>query len=349
MKTDVSLPQFEYSTPQQWTALDDQLIARLQSDPGLQDAALAAPTPLIEDYVNLGFEIEGVPPLSAGSSRTANFASVSPSYYRVMGIALLRGREFNREDIYASPRVTLISESFAQMYFPNQDPIGKRIVFAFPPAQGVPREIVGVVADIRDVSLNRAPGPIMYIPYAQGPFWGADILVKTSLSPSSVAAAIRHDVAEIDKDLPVSDVVPLADGLRASVAEPRFRTMLLGLFSVLTLVLAAAGIFGVISYSVSYRTHEIGIRMALGASRGNVLWLILSQSARLLLIGLAVGVSAALVFARLLSNLLFGVGPADPLTFAAVAFLLAIVAFAASYIPTRRAMRVDPMVALRYE
>ena len=349
LKTDVSLPQFEYSTPQQWTAFSDQLLMRIQAEPGLQDSALAAPLPLADDFVNLGFEIEGIPPVTKSADRTADYVAVSPNYFHVMGIALLRGRNFTQEDSMSAPPVTLISEGFAHHYFPNEDPIGKRLVFAFPPHEGISREIVGVVGDVRDVALHQEPGAMMYVPFAQAPFWGADIVVKTTLNTSSVAATIRRDVGSIDKDLPVSNVSSMAASISQSVAQPRFRTMLLGLFGVLTLVLAAAGIFGVISYSVSYRTHEIGIRMALGASRESVLWLILSQSAKLLLLGLAVGIPLALVLTRLLSNLLFGVRPSDPLTFAGVAILLALVATAASYVPTRRAMRVDPMVALRHE
>jgi putative ABC transport system permease protein len=349
LKTDVSLPQFEYSTPQQWAAFSDQLLARIQAEPGLQDSAVAAPLPLADGNVNLGFEIEGIPPVSKGTPRAADYVAVSPGYFHVMGIALLRGRNFAQEDSISAPRVTLISEAFAQHYFPNQNPVGKRLVFAFPPHEGIPREIVGVVGDVRDIALHEEPGAMMYVPFAQAPFWGADIVAKTTLNASSVAAAIRRDVAAIDKDLPVSNVTSMAESISDSVAQPRFRTMLLGLFGVLTLVLAAAGIFGVISYSVSYRTHEIGIRMALGATRESVLWLILSQSAKLLLLGLAVGIPVALVLTRLLSNLLFGVRPADPITFAGVAILLALVAMAASYVPTRRAMRVDPMVALRHE
>jgi putative ABC transport system permease protein len=175
MKTDVSLPQFEYSTPQQWAAFSDQLLARIQAEPGLQDSAVAAPLPLADGNVNLGFEIEGIPPVSKGTPRAADYVAVSPGYFHVMGIALLRGRNFAQEDSISAPRVTLISEAFAQHYFPNQNPVGKRLVFAFPPHEGIPREIVGVVGDVRDIALHEEPGAMMYVPFAQAPFWGADI------------------------------------------------------------------------------------------------------------------------------------------------------------------------------
>jgi len=193
------------------------------------------------------------------------------------------------------------------------------------------------------------PGPMMYVPFAQAPFWGGQVVVRSNLSSSSVAASIRKATHEIDKDLPVTDIATLPETLDASVAQPRFRTLLIGLFGLIALLLAAVGIFGVISYSVSRRTHEIGIRVALGATPANVLRLVLGESAKLVLLGLAWGIPAALGLTRFLASLLFEVHPADPLTFIGVAILLTLVALIACYVPARRAMRVDPMVALRYE
>jgi len=190
---------------------------------------------------------------------------------------------------------------------------------------------------------------MMYVPYAQAPFWGANVVVKSTLSLSSVAAAIRQEVRKMDKDLPVTDVAMMPDIIEASVAQPRFRTFLLGLFAAMALVLAVIGIFGVISYSVSCRTNEIGIRVALGAQSADVLKQVLVEGARLVAIGLALGLAGSLAATRLIATLLFGVKPTDPLTFAAVAAILASVTLAACYIPARRATRVDPIVALRYE
>jgi putative ABC transport system permease protein len=266
-----------------------------------------------------------------------------------MSIPLLSGRLFDQRDIMSSPTVTIISKTMAQRYFPNQDPLGKQLNFGFPRGTTAVHEIVGIVGDVRDDSLGQDPRPMVYVPYAQAPFWGANVVVKSTLSPSSVAATIRQEVQKIDKDLPVTDVAMMPDIIEASVAQPRFRTFLLGLFGAMALVLAATGIFGVISYSVSQQTREIGIRMALGAQSGEVLRQVLKEGARMVAVGLALGLMGSLAATRFIATLLFGVKPADPLTFAAVAAMLTIVALVASYIPARRATRVDPMVALRYE
>jgi putative ABC transport system permease protein len=349
VKAEVSLPQFQYSKPQQWTAFSDQLLARIQAQPGLQDSAIAIPVPITDGYINLGFEIVGVPPASQSGSPLANYVSVSPNYFRVMEIPLLSGRLFNQQDIASAPPVTLISKALAQRYFPNQDPIGKHLNFGFPPNADVSREIVGIVGDVRDTSLGDAPGPMMYVPYAQAPFWGANLVLKSTLSTSVVAAAIRQEVQKIDKDLPVTDIAKLPDLLDASVSQQRFRTFLLGLFAAMALILAATGIFGVISYSVSRRTNEIGIRVALGASRSTILRMILRETLILAVVGLAVGLPCALAASHLIAHLLFDVSANDPITLAAVAFTLATVAAFAGFVPARRAMQVDPMVALRHE
>jgi putative ABC transport system permease protein len=349
VKAEVSLPQFEYSTPQQWTAFADDLLARIQAEPGMRDSAVGLPLPLVHPFVNLGFEIEGSPAPPASQARTANYVSATPEYFRVMGIPLLQGREFSREDFASTPRVTIISEAMARMYFPNQNPIGKRLVFGFPPNGEAPREIVGVVGNVRDVELRQAPAAMMYVPFAQAPFWGTVVVVRTNLSVAAVADAIRRDAHAIDKDLPVTDIAAMPELVDATLAQPRFQTLLLGLFSALALTLAAVGIYGVISYSVIQRTHEIGIRMSLGAQPSQVLRLVMGQGIKLALAGVVVGAAAAFALTRLMRSLLFGVSSADPLTFTGVALLLVAVALAACYVPARRAMRVDPMTALRYE
>ncbi len=349
VKAMVSLPQFKYSTQQQWSAFATDLMTRLQAVPGMQNSACAAPLPIKDGQVNLPFEIAGNPPLPAGAANTADYVTASPRYFSVMRIPLIRGRFFSASDSPSSPPVVLISNALARRYFANQNPLGGHMVFGFPLNGAASREIVGVVGDVHDVSLGKKPEAMMYVPFAQAPLYGCEVVVRSRLSASAIAAAIRSETHNIDKNLPVTDVATLPGALSASVAEPRFRTQLLGLFSAIALALAAVGIFGVISYSVSRRTREIGIRIALGATPASVRRLVIGESAKLVFFGLATGIPAALVLTRFLSTLLFDVRPADPVTFVGVAVLLALVAFAASYIPARRAMRVDPMVALRYE
>ena len=349
MNADISLPRFQYSTPQQWAAFSDQLLERIQAEPGMHDSAVVVPRPIVDGNVNLGFDIVGNPSASASASRTANYVAISPGYFRVMGMSLLAGRAFDQHDVASAPRVTVISAAMARLYFPNEDPLGKQITFGFPPDTALAREIVGVVSNVRDVALGKDPGAMMYVPYAQSPFWGANLVVKTTLSLPSVAATIRRDVWNIDKDLPVTDVQAMPDVIEASVAQPRFRAFLLGLFAAMALILAATGIFGVISYSVSCRTNEIGIRVALGASRATILRMVLREGVVLTAAGLAVGVPAALAASRLVEQMLFEVSAHDPATLAMVAGALAAVALVAGYVPARRALRVDPLVALRYE
>jgi putative ABC transport system permease protein len=349
VKADISLPQFQYSTPQQWAAFADELLSRLQSRPGMQNSAMVAPLPIVNGFINLGFSIVGHAPLPPGTSLTANYVAASPKYFSVMGIPLLRGRLFSENDSASTPRVAVISATLAKRYFPNENPLGRQIVIGFPPNGDAPREIVGVAGDVRDVSLSDDPGPMVYVPFAQAPFWGGEVVVKNSLSVSDIANTIRQETAGIDKGLPVTEIESLPEAVSASVAAPRFRTWVLGLFGAMALVLAAVGIFGVVSYSVSRRTQEIGIRMALGATPGNVRRLVMGESAKLVLLGLAIGIPASLVLTRFLSTLLFGVHATDPLTFSGVALLLVLVAMVAAYIPARRAMRVEPTVALRYE
>jgi putative ABC transport system permease protein len=346
---DISLPRYQYSMPEQWATFADNFLRRIQADPGMQDSAVAVPRPIADAQVNVGFDIVGNPASSASASQTADYVSVSPNYFRVLGIPLLSGRIFDPGDTLSAPPVTMISESLARLYFPRQNPLGKQLTFGFHGDRRVAREIVGIVGDIRDRALGQRPGPMLYVPYAQAPFWGANLLVKSSLSPSGVAAAIRQEVQKIDKDLPVTDVALLPDRIDASVSQPRFRTLLLGLFAAMALVLAATGIFGVISYSVSRRTNEIGIRVALGASRGTVLRMVLRETLALTIAGMALGIPCALAASRLLGHMLFGVSASDPATLAAVIIGLAAVATLAGYIPARRATRVNPISALRCE
>jgi putative ABC transport system permease protein len=349
VKAMVSLPQFQYSTPAQWAGFSEELMARLQAQPGMQNSAVAGPLPIVDCCVRLDFQIVGGAPLPPGTTNIADYVPASPRYFSVMGIPLVGGRLFDESDSSSSPPVALISEALAQRYFPNENPLGRHLTFGFPVNGVVSREIVGIVRNIRDDSLGKQPGPMLYVPYAQAPLYGGEVVVKSTLSTSAVVGAIRTVTHDIDKNLPVTDVAALSDVLNESVAQPRFRTLLLSLFGAIGLILAAIGIFGVISYSVSRRTHELGIRMALGAEPAFVLGMILQETLVLTLIGIAVGVPCALGTARLISHLLFNVNPYDPLTLALVSLVLVVVGALAGYVPARRAMCVDPVVALRYE
>jgi predicted permease len=348
IEAEISLPRFFYSTPRQWRTFASEFLRRLQAQPGLQDSALGAPLPMDrQGAASFPFSIVGAPPLPPGKVPTADYATVSPHYFRVMRIPLLRGRFFTDRDSDGNPKTAIVSATLARRYFRDEDPIGREMEFGFPPDVHVTRRIVGVVGDVRDVALSRAPGPMMYVPFAQEPLWGAEVVIRTSLSVSSAAAEIREAAASIDKDLPVTDVGSLQDALGHSIAQERFRTFLLGCFSAIALLLAVVGIFGVISYNVSQRTHEIGIRMALGAQRRDILRMVLAQGTRLALFGVLAGSAAALLLTRLIAGFLYGVSPVDPLTFAAAAIGLLVVAVSACYVPAARAIRVDPTAALR--
>jgi len=349
LKAEVSLPQSQYSMPQQWAAFSNELLARFQAEPDLQDAALAAPLPIAYQCVDLPFSIVGGPPLPPGRTNIAHYVSVSPSYFHVMSIPLLRGRTFGPQDAMSTPRVAIVSQELARIYFPHRDPLGQQLIFGFPPNGNVQREIVGVVGDVRDVALNKMPGPMMYVPFAQAPFWGGLLVVKTSSDAVTAAREMEAKVHEVDRDLPVTDIQWMSEAVDASLGQARLRTWLLGLFGAMALALAAAGIFGVISYSVSRRTREFGVRLALGASETEVLGLVLKEALRLALAGVVAGIAVAWGFARLMSRLLFGVRATDPFTFGVVAGVLTVVALIACYLPARRATKVDPLVALRYE
>ncbi len=349
VKADISLPRFEYAKPAQQAAFGEELLANVRSEPGMENAALVIPAPIADGQINLGFAIVGDPPAPAGVDQTADYVAASPDYLRVMQIPLLAGRAFDARDNAMAPRVAMISRALAQRYFSGRDPVGQRLTFGFPPDGDAPREIVGVVGDVRDVALDQDPKPMMYVPFAQAPFPGAGVVVRSAQSASNVTSAIRRSVAKIDKDLPVDDVQSMPQAMDESVSQARFRTMLLGLFAAMALVLAATGIFGVISYSVSCRTQEIGVRVALGASRTAILRMVLRETLTLAVTGLAVGIPCALVASHLIGHLLFKTSANDPATLAAVALALASVAALAGYIPARRAMSIDPMLALRHE
>jgi putative ABC transport system permease protein len=345
----IDLPYARYSDVHQ-TEFFRQAAMRLNRLPGVRSASAVLPLPLDGDEIDTIFDIEGRPAAKADEPRT-NYSWTEPGYFRTLRIPLLRGRDFtDRDDLKATP-VVIINETLAKRFFTHQNPIGMRIKpdigngYKSPPM----REIVGVVGDVKQHGLTVEPSPQVYVPLAQSPLGSMIAVVRTEVDPRSVATAVRKEVTAMDKDLPIYRVETLDQYFVHSVAQPHFYTLLLGIFAALALVLAAVGLYGVVSYSATQRTHEIGVRMALGAQKDDVLELVVGQGFKLTLAGVGIGIIGALALTRFLSSLLYGVKPTDPLTFIAVSLILTAVAAVASYIPARRATKVDPMVALRYE
>jgi putative ABC transport system permease protein len=275
---------------------------------------------------------------------------VSPGYFRTLGVPLLAGREFAEADTPGARPAAVVNETMARAFFPGRDPVGGRIkIGGSDRPQNQYMDVVGVVADVKYRGLAEAAAPALYIPHAQAPFDSMYVVARASGDPAALVGGVRAEVWAMDRDLPLSQVHTMDQLLSETVAQPRFRTLLLALFSGVAALLAAVGIYGVMAYTVSQRTHEIGVRMALGARPRDVVRLVVGKGMALALVGVAIGLPGAFLAGRLLSGLLFGVGPSDPATFAGVTVLLTFVALLACYLPARRAARVDPMTALRYD
>ena len=295
----------------------------------------------------MGFQRDDRPPPPVGEEPGADIRIVGGDYHRALGIPLLRGRSFDARDTESSPDVVMVNEALARRHFPGENPLGKRITFEW--YDTLRAEIVGVVGSVREMGPTEDPSPAIYIPYRKRPDDLFHVLVRTTGDPRSLADNARAVVRSLDPNQPVADIRTMEQVAGATVARPRLNLLLLGGFAILALLLAAIGIYGVISYSVTQRRAEIGVRVALGASRPDVLRLVVGQGVRLTLAGLLVGLAGALVLTRLMTSLLFGVEPTDPLTLATVAAFLAAVALLASWIPARRAAATDPAIALRAE
>ncbi|MBZ5534539.1 MAG: ABC transporter permease [Acidobacteriia bacterium] len=349
LTVNLALPEARYTTAQQATFFR-QLLPRLGSLPGVQSASAVYPLPLGDDQISISFEIDGRP-VARSEQPSTNYRTAAPDYFRTMHIPLLRGRDFTERDDEKAHPVIIVNETFAKRFFPNEDPLGKRIKpgMSTLPGGSVMREIIGVVGDVKHRGLSYASGPEVYEPQNQMPFNGLTLVIRGDNDPRSLIGAVREQVEAQDKDLPLFDSKLMEDYLYASIAEPRFNTLLLTIFAVVALALAAVGLYGVMSYSVAQRTHEIGIRMALGAGRRDVLKLVIGQGLLIVVFGIALGLVGAGLAARMMAGLLFGVESLHPPTFVGVALLLGVVALLACYLPARRATRVDPMVALRYE
>jgi putative ABC transport system permease protein len=346
----VGLPEVKYNYEKQAQFFID-LKSRLEATPGVQAASSILPLPLSGDRFSISFEIEGRP-MAPKDHPSGDFFSTGVGYFRAMGIPMIKGRDFDDRDRHGATPVVIITEALARQFFPNEDPIGKHIKPGINTIEGektTMREIIGVVGDVRNRSLDTEPKPAYYVPQTQVPFDQMAMVVKTAGEPHTLVSAATKQVAAMDQDIPVFAVKSMEEYLSASVAAPRFSTTLLAIFAAVALVLTVVGLYGVMSYSVAQRTNEIGIRLALGAQSRDVLLMIVKQGGLLIVLGLVIGLTGAFALTRLLASLLFGVTAKDPFTFAAVAVLLAIVALLACYVPALRATRVDPMEALRCE
>jgi putative ABC transport system permease protein len=350
MTARIALPESTYGKPAQAAEFYKKLLARISALPGVDSAAAAWWIPLSGSEIAFSFDIEERP-LPKSQQPIAQVNVVTYDYFKTMRSSIVRGRDFNPRDDRNAPKVIIISESFARQFFPGEDPIGKRVTPNGSPEPGDPpvRQIVGVVQDVHLISLRDAPKPQIYIAHEQFGIQTVMLFVRAKNDPRLLTASLRDAVNEIDKDVPLYRTRPFADYFSQSIAQPRLNALLVGLFALIALLLAAAGIFGVMSYSVTQRTQEIGIRFALGAQRGDVLRLIVSQGMRLVLLGVALGFVGIFALTRLLRSLLFGVGATDMTTMLGVTVILGAVAFVACWLPAMRASQVDPVIALRSE
>src|SRR6185295_1990628 len=345
----LSLPEAKYPTGVQVGAFTATLVSQLQAEPGVDAAAAVFGLPFAGDFSAMtSFRKPSLPDVADGPS--AGMRIVSPDYFKTMRIPLVAGRLFDAHDDPSAPEVVLINQQTARRYYAGEDPIGQQIrvgVRLARDAKSNSKTIVGVVGDVKYGRLDAATPPELYLPYAQHAVDEFTIAVRTSGNPMAFAPTLRRDVAAIDRELPIAKIEPMTAVIGASIAERRFTMFLISAFAAVAVALAAIGIYGVLAYLVGQRTQEIGVRLAVGATPGNVVRLFVREGAALTLVGVACGLAGALAVTRVLSTLLFGVTTTDPLTFAGVAGALALVALLATYVPARRASRVDPMTALR--
>ncbi|HEV7506266.1 MAG TPA: ABC transporter permease [Thermoanaerobaculia bacterium] len=348
LTVDFSLPKTKYGNATERSSFFTNVLVRVAALPGVRSAALVADLPLGGGEDSLGFHIAGRPDPPDGF--TASFNIVSAGYFKTMSIPVRAGREFTAQDSASSQGVIVVNETAARMFWPRGDALGKQITVPDEGPKGV-LTVVGVTGDVRQTSLGRASQPEIFLNYAQpGPAWPWLVLVvRTAGEPEALSSAIRSLAQSVDRDVPLIQARTMDDVLSGTLAQPRVYTLLLGFFAALALVLAAVGPYGVVSYTVTQRLHELGIRMALGAERGDVVRLVLRQGLSLTLAGTVIGLAGGLAVTQLLTHALPSVQPGDPMMFAAIVLLLTAVALTASYLPARRGSRVDPVVTLRYE
>jgi putative ABC transport system permease protein len=343
----ISLPAGKYSSNEQLRGFYQQAIEQASRLPGVESAAAISPLPLSGNDFNTFFSVGGQPDPGPGQRPSAGVRVITPEYLRAMSIPVIKGRSFTDQDTAQSPKVILINQILSRRFFGNDDPIGKRLNVGLNNIDG---EIVGVVGDVRFNSLDAEPSSEYYVPFQQAPFESISLILRTySSDVGTLTSSLRTLVRELDKDIPVYEIRPMERLVADSVARQRFSMTLIALFAGLALALAVVGIFSVMSFLVAQRTHEFGIRLALGAQTRDILGLVLRQGMSLVVIGIVAGVAVSIAVTRVMASMLYGVGVRDPLTVAAVSFLLSLVALIACMVPARRATKVDPMVALRYE
>jgi putative ABC transport system permease protein len=341
------LPRKKYGEPHQIVDFFKQAQARIAALPGVQAVGAISYLPLTGLASRDSFKIPGQPPPAPGQEPGVEVRVITPTYFRAMGIPLLKGRLLDERDLKES-RVLLINETMAKKYFANQDPVGKQIEIMWDGSG--PDEIVGIVGDIREGALEKEPEPAIYWTHAREPSYsGMALVVRTAGDAARFQTAIQKEIRAIDPEQPIADVRTMKEVIARSIARPRFNTVLLTIFAVVALVLASVGLYGVMNYSATQRTHEVGIRMALGATRTDIMRLVVGNGMLLTLIGIGLGVGASLGLTRVMASLLFGITATDVPTFLGVSLVLVAVALIANYIPARRATRVDPVIALRYE
>jgi len=357
VSTRVPLPPAEYTDFPQWHGFYGRLLDRVQSLPGVISVGINSAVPLASGASESG-TLPDNRPLEGDSAASAMFQAASGAYFETMGIPLLRGRVFDEPDIEGRTLVAVIDETMAEEFWPNEDPIGRRVSFESQGDGETPemiwREVVGVVGHVRHYELKEQSRVQLYVPYTQPPIWfdrrpPLALFVRTQQAPETIVSAVRAEVAQLDPNLPLFETQTMDEVLSREMATDPMFSGLLTIFSAVALVLAAIGLYGVIAYTVARRTHEIGIRMALGADQSDVLGLVMRRAVLLTAAGLAIGLGAAFAVTRMLGSLLFEIDPHDPLTFGGITVLLAAIALVASYVPAYRATRVDPVVALRYE
>ncbi|HWN99724.1 MAG TPA: ABC transporter permease [Blastocatellia bacterium] len=342
----LSLPAAQYPDGRRRGAFFQQVVERIGAVPGAQSAAAISRLPLSPGNSSRSFEIEGRANAGSDDGPSADYRVISSDYFKALSIPLLKGREFTEQDNSDSPPTTIINEAAARRFWPDEDPLGKRLRIE---SDQPWIEIVGVVGNVKHLGLDSQARAELYLSFLKDPWPFMTVVVRGASNPKSLAEAMRAEVWAIDKDLPVPDIKTMDELVSGSVARRRFNMLLLGIFASVALVLAAVGIYGVMSYSVTQRTHEIGIRMALGARQSDVLKLVIRQGATLAAVGVGIGLVGASALTRVLASLLFEVGTTDPATFVSLSLLLTAVALGACFVPARRAAKVDPMVALRYE